>query len=321
MKIQVYRTSTSSYQNSKFLTKEKTILEEISGVRYIQSLNEIDSNLPFILITNTHTKPEEIASNILENTKLMIHPNSGHDNISHDFFKNIDFPVILGNPIRANAVVEYTLGCIFKEYANIPYHHHWASERSWERRLLRDQKVSILGYGHIGKLLAATLKPLCKEVRVLDPYVEESELVTHSADGLYENTNILIVAASYNPTSKEIINNEVLQKLARNNLIINPARGEIIDESHLVAYLQKNPSSRCYLDVFAQEPFKPGYLNDIKNLNKTSHIAGVYERLNQDIISFEYLVIKDFMNTFEGMTLDNFHGEYKDCILNEELYL
>jgi D-3-phosphoglycerate dehydrogenase len=320
MKIQVYRTSTSSYQNSKFLTKEKTVLEEIPGVKYIQSLNEIDSDIPFILITNTHTNPEEIAPNILENTKLLIHPNSGHDNISLEFLKKSDFPIILGNPIRANAVAEYTLGCIFKEYTPVPYHHHWSSDRTWDRKLLRDQKVTILGYGHIGKLLKATLSPLCKEVKVFDPNIEGEVDVISTTEGLYEKTDILIVAANLNPSSLKMVDNKVFQKLNNNCLIINPARGEIINEEHLIQYLQKNPEAKCYLDVFEFEPFKPGYLNEIKNINKTSHIAGVYDKLNKDIISFEYIVIKDFVESMEGLTLNNFHGEYNDCLLTEDLY-
>jgi D-3-phosphoglycerate dehydrogenase len=320
MKIQVYRTSTSSYQNSKFLTKEKTILEEIQGVKYIQSLNEIDSSLPFILITNTHTIPEEIAPNILENTKLLIHPNSGHDNISLDFLKKSDFPIILGNPIRANAVVEYTLGSILKEFTPVPYHHHWSADRTWSRKLLRDQKVTIIGYGHIGKLLTAALTPLCKEVKVFDPNIKDNIAVSNSTERLYEKTDILIVAASLNASSKQMINNEVFQKLNSDCLIINPSRGEIINENHLVQYLQKNPKAKCYLDVFEVEPFKPGYLNEIKNINKTSHIAGVYDRLNKDIISFEYIVIKDFVESMEGLTLNNFQNEYNDCLLTEDLY-
>ena len=321
MKIQVYRTNTSSYQNSKFLTKEKKVLEEIQGVKYIQTLSEIDSNLPFILITNTHTKPEEIAPNILENTKLMIHPNSGHDNISLEFLKKSQFPIILGNPIRANAVVEYTLGCIFKEFTTVPNHQHWSNSRTWDRKLLRDQKVVILGYGHIGKMLHASLSPICKEVLVLDPYVESPHVIKSNDAKYFEGANIVLVAASLNKSTKNLINKDILQKLHPHSLVINPARGGIVNEEDLTTHLQKCPDAKCYLDVFSNEPFKPGYLNEVRSLNKTSHIAGVYEKLNNDIISFEYLVIKDFMSTFEGLSISNFHGDYSDCLLTEDLYI
>ena len=91
MKLQVYRTNASSYQDSRFLSNEQRVLEEIEGIKYIQSLKEMDKNIPFVLITNTHTKPEEISQSILDNTVLMIHPNSGHDNFNAEFdeFKHL----------------------------------------------------------------------------------------------------------------------------------------------------------------------------------------------------------------------------------------
>ena len=115
MKIQVYRTGASSYQNSSFLKKEQTLLENITGVKYINSLKETVKDLPFILVTNTHTNMDEIPEVILNKTALMIHPNSGHDNISDEFIKEAAFPIVVGNPIRSNAVVEYIMSCIFKE--------------------------------------------------------------------------------------------------------------------------------------------------------------------------------------------------------------
>ena len=293
------------------------VLEEIQGVKYIQSLSEIEGNLPFILISNTHTNPNDIADNIISNTKLLIHPNSGHDNLNYDFFKKANFPIVLGNPIRSNAVVEYTLSCVMNEFAPIPHHHHWSTLRTWDRKLLRDQKVTILGYGHIGKLLHSTLSCLCHEVNVYDPYVESSDVVNILSNSMLKDTNILIIAASLNDKNKNLVDNSILSHVSSDCLIINPARGELVNEEQLVQYLQKHPKSKAYLDVFQQEPFTPGHLNEIKNANKTSHIAGVYEKLNKDIISFEYLIIKDFMEHFDNLSTIDFINEYQDCILNE----
>ncbi len=325
MKLQVYRTSVSNYQNSQFLAKEQKILEEIEGVRYVQSLSDIDQDIPFVLITNSNTRPNDIARNLLDKTVLMIHPNSGHDNIDFNFFNSVGFPIILGNPIRANAVSEYILSCIMHHTTAIPHHLHWSQDRTWDRKLLRDQKVLIIGYGHIGKLTYEILSPMCREVSAYDPCVDFSQLKkkgTHRWDDkIFEDVNILIIAANLNPTSKGLINSQQLNKLAPNNIIINAARGEIITEEDLVQYLQRNPKSFCYLDVFQSEPFKPGYLHDLKNLNKTSHIAGVHQRLNQDIISFEYLIINDFINYFEKDKVKEFTSEYDECLLTKEMFV
>lgn len=317
MNVQVYRTNVSSYQNSQFLANEKRVLEEIEGVKYVQSLQEITDD-PFILISNTHTKPEEVPKNILDKTILMIHPNSGHDNIPNSFLKESSFPIVVGNPIRANAVCEYTLSSIFQHYTQIPNHQFWPTTREWNRKLLRDQRVLILGYGHIGKLLFESLSPICREVSAYDPLITEDSngLTGKWSEDLFDNISILIVAASLTDTSKQLINSNILNRLAQENLILNPARGEIIVEKDLVQYLQKNPNSFCFLDVFEREPFKPGHLNELNNLNKTSHIAGVYDRLNKDIISFEYLIINDFINSYRINQTNDFKNEYNGCLIN-----
>jgi D-3-phosphoglycerate dehydrogenase len=253
----------------------------------------------------------------------MIHPNSGHDNIKQDFVKEASFPIILGNPIRSNAVCEYTLSCLFHHYTKIDNHLHWSHDRVWDRKLLRDQRVLILGYGHIGKILKASLSPLCREVLVYDPFHEDSDesVIQEFDKEIFNDIDVLLVSANLNHSSHQLVNHEVLKRLSSDAVIINPARGEIVKESDLVQFLQKNPKATAYLDVFEEEPFEPGYLHDLPNLNKTSHIAGVFERLNNDIISFEYLIIKDFLKYYRGHELSDFKEEYAECILKDETFI
>ena len=325
MRLQVYRTSASSYQNSKFFSKEKRIIEGIQGVKYITSLRELDPKVPVALISNTHTIPEEISPVLLDLTSLIIHPNSGHDNFSKEFVQKVSFPIIIGNPIRSHAVVEYVLGCIFQQFSQIQNHQHWSEERTWERKLLRDQKVTIIGHGHIGKILYKTLKPLCKEVLVYDPYIQSSELRpdihTQWSEKIVKDSQVLIMAASLNTSSHHIIEQNVLKLISDEALIINPARGGLIKEEDLIAYLLQNPKAKAFLDVFEVEPFKPGLYNDVKNLNKTSHIAGVHENLNNDIIAFEYIIIEEFLAYQEQGNVSDFLQINKNCILSKDHYL
>ena len=321
MDFQVYRANASSYQDSRFLSKEKRVLEEISGVKYIQSLQEAKKDRPFILITNTHTQLEQIAKPILEKTQLIVHPNSGYDNFNNSIIKESSIPITIGNPIRANAVAEYTLSTIFNHFCQIPNHHHWLSNRTWKRKLLRDQKVVILGYGHIGKILYNTLKHLCREVIVFDHFIEQDinpNIKSNFTPKEFQRTDILIVAANLNPTSYKYINKAIFDELNKSCLIINPARGEIVDENDLISFLKQNTQSFAYLDVFEKEPFAPGHMGELKNLNKTSHIAGVYEKLNSDIISFEYIVIKDYIEAIKNNNISKFEHEYAECLLTNK---
>jgi len=323
MNVQIYRTNASSYQNPSFFVQEKKILEKIEGVKYIQSLNEINNEDPFILITNTHTKLNEIPKVLLDKTILVVHPNSGHDNFPVEFIKNSSFPIILGNPIRSHAVAEYIIGCIFNHFTKIENHLHWSNDRTWERKLLRDQKVLILGNGHIGKVVKNSLSSLCREVKTFDPFVENqfnhTDLTVNYAKEMFKGVQVLLLAQSLNENSAKMINNDILKLLDPECLIVNAARGGLIEEEHLIHYLQKNPKAFAYLDVFENEPFKPGHLHDIKNVNKTSHIAGVYKKLNQDIISYEFHIIKEFLGYMRENRKEQFSEDYKECLLSSRI--
>tara|TARA_B100001971_G_scaffold215192_1_gene259835 strand:+ start:87756 stop:88739 length:984 start_codon:yes stop_codon:yes gene_type:complete len=321
MSYQVYRTNSSSYQDTEFFNREKNDLENVEEVKYIKSLTELDDQSPFILLSNTHTVPEELPEVLLDNTVLMIHPNSGHENIPKNFVQKVDFPIILGNPIRSHAVVEYIMSCLFHHFTPMTNQQYWSHDRKWERGLLRDQKVLIIGHGNIGKIVFQTLKPLCSSVEVVDPYIEESHFnkwVHKDFSNIdLSQKSIVIVAASLTSTSRGLINSEFLKKIPQDATLINPARGEIINETDLITHLQKNERFFAFLDVFEKEPFNPGHMFEIKNVNKTSHIAGVYSELNNDIIKFEKYIIEKFVHYHQQGKIDAFKAEFTDFLLKE----
>ena len=321
MKVQVFRTSASSYQDSAFIAQEQKILERIDGIVYIKSLKEMDSDLPFILITNTHTDLEDIPELILKRTLLVIHPNSGFDNFKKSFIEKYSIPIILGNPIRSHAVSEYILSCIFKEITPITNHIHWPESRTWNRKLIRDQKVLIIGHGHIGKILRQSLTPLTRELTCYDPFDKSMGVLKSWQEKLAKGIDILIIAANANKDNFEFIDSKILDQLNSQCLIINPSRGNLIKESDLKSFLKKNKKASAYLDVFQTEPYPPNFMIEHQNLTKTPHIAGVFESLNNDIISFEYLVLNDFIQpSNEAIPSMQFLDEYSECLLTPEKF-
>ena len=320
MNVQIYRANSSSYQDSAFIEKEREVLETLPGAKYVQNLGEM-SDAPFFLISNTHTSLQDLPQVLLEKTALMVHPNSGHDNFSKNFVKSAAFPIVLGNPIRSHAVAEYILSCVFHHFTPVKNHTFWSPDRKWDRKLLRDQNVLILGYGNIGKILYDSLSPLCSKVEVFDPHNTEdfcpSSVNEKWSSSLARQKDIVIVAASLNKSSVNMINAPFLKNLPDPTLLINAARGEIVNEEDALLWLKKSPKSRAFLDVFKEEPFTPGFMQEASNLNKTSHIAGVYEKLNHDIIDFERAVMQDFLQFKEEENLPGFHRKYKRLLLTE----
>ena len=313
MSLKVYRPHVSPYQNPHFRKWEKEALEAIEGVVYLDSPSEI----PQILLTNTHfnydsflhenphIKPHEL--------KLIVHPNSGYDNFPKDLIKQLETPIILGNPVRSQAVANYVLSCIFEQFTAIPQSKKWDPLRLWPRETLQEKHVLIIGYGHIGSILNLTLRPLTKKVTLVDPYKNLPSL----EEAPLEKADILILTCGLNLENRGLLSEEQFKRMKKDILIINPARGKLIKESDLMDFLAHNPKSYAYLDVFEKEPIDYQKFKGLKNIHLTPHIAGVFENLDHQIIKFETEVLQKYIE-FKNKTFNFFH-HYQDLLLKNKM--
>ena len=117
-RFKVIRKRVSEYQGNNFKQFEKDHLEIIPEIDYIWSEDGSNEQGPLILITNSQTDIEQFSDEELAKTELLIHPNSGHDNLTKEFVEKVDFPIILGNPIRSHAVVNYIMSALFKHFVH-----------------------------------------------------------------------------------------------------------------------------------------------------------------------------------------------------------
>ena len=302
----VKRISISPYYSSSFFDLEKSTLESISGIRYLDYNSKEDSD---ILITNTHTKLSDITTSQIEKCKLLIHPISGYDNFSLEFIKSAPFSIVIGNVIRSHAVANFILSNLLFHYSPIPHHASWDKSRKWPRKLLNELNIQIIGDGHISKILQASLAPLVKNILVHDPYKNKNQFEL-------ENIDVLIPLCSLNSTSKHMINHSALTKLNSDFLLINAARGELVDTEALVQILSKSPRAYAVLDVFENEPCDFSNFKNIANLKLTSHIAGVYTNLDIVTCDFEKKLIQDFCQ----LSQTDFENKYTDSLLKSRIF-
>ncbi len=303
-KYTVKRINSSPYFESNFSKAEKLKLESIAHVVMLDNSNE-DAD---ILITNTHSDLSLLSSNQIKSCKLIIHPNSGYDNFSTTFVESSQFPIVLGNSLRAHAVTNYILSALFSHYGSIPEQHTWNKDRKWPRKLLNELNVLVLGQGHIGSILQQCLSPLVASLNIYDPFKNLNQLTLKDID-------VVIPVCSLNPSSKHIINMEKMMKLSEDFLLINAARGALINTIDLLEILTQQPNAHAVLDVFEKEPIDFAEFNKLKNIKTTSHIAGVYSQLNEETIQFEFNTIEDFIK----MEIEEFKKNYSHIILQNKL--
>lgn len=307
--LTIVRPHISSYLSRDFRTREDDFCQKLN-CNYSDKLPEVGD---FVLVTDTHVRLETLEPEQLHRLRLVIHPNSGFDNLNLELMKSYSIPVVIGNPIRANAVAEYTLNCLFNHFNTPRFQNKWSQSRVWERPLLKELNILLIGHGHIGSIINRSLSALGCELLIHDPnakFLIESGQQIHIDHYDLSKVDAIILCASLDKEEQAIIDNDFLNRLHDRVLIINPARGKLIDTNALFDFLKLNPNAFAFLDVLSEEPPTDkviALIEELKNLSLSSHIAGVYKNISEAMLDFEKLVLTDY----QKLSLEDFLRKYE----------
>lgn len=119
--------------------------------------------------------------------------------------------------------------------------------------------IGIIGLGRIGRRVCELLAPWRVRILVHDPFVEKARFALHNVvesdlDTLLEQSDVVSVHCSLNETSRNLIDASSLSRMKPTALLINAARGGIVNETDLAKALADNVIASAALDVFAVEP-------------------------------------------------------------------
>ena len=141
-------------------------------------------------------------------------------------------------------------------------------------RKVSAQRFGIVGLGRIGKAIARRLEGFGVPIAYTDLAPQDVPYAFHATPtALAEAVDVLIVAAAAGPDTRPLIDHAVLDALGPSGMLVNAARGSLVDEAALVAALQEGRLGGAALDVFAAEPRVPQALWSMPNVVLTPHIA------------------------------------------------
>jgi len=217
------------------------------------------------LITRSQTK---ITSALLKNTSINFvgTATSGSDHVDINYLKANHITFCDAKGCNANAVANYVLSGMMS----------WVADNN---KILKNLTVGIIGYGFVGKRLAALLQQ--QEVKVIisdQPLYDNDQLSEHiHLAALAKRADIISLHVPFNREgiyqTLNMINHDFLTKCANKPLIINTARGECIDYDALLTALNKQQISDFIADVWPNEPqIKKSYVDAA--FLATPHIAG-----------------------------------------------
>ena len=144
---------------------------------------------------------------------------------------------------------------------------------------LRDRIVGVVGFGRIGREVVARLRAFKCRVIVFDPLVPASDIAAVGAVAgdlttVLEQTDIVTLHCPSNAQTRGLIGREALSRMRKGALLINVARGDLVDPAALMEALDSGHLGGAALDVFNPEPIPAGHaILGRDNVILASHIA------------------------------------------------
>lgn len=166
-------------------------------------------------------------------------------------------------------------------------------EGQWPRQALIGRELAghvlgLVGFGAIAREVAVRAQMLGMQIVAYDPYCPANDPAWQlarnvSLEGVLDLADVISLHTPLNDTTRHLINAGTLARMKKSAVIINAARGGVIDENALAAALRSGDLAGAALDVFETEPLTAeaaGKFDGLPNLVLTPHIAGVTEESN-----------------------------------------
>ncbi|MBO1905138.1 2-hydroxyacid dehydrogenase [Microvirga sp. 3-52] len=217
----------------------------------------------------------------LPNVEIVSSFGVGYDNVdaAEAARRNI---VVTNTPgVLDDEVADLTLGLLLATLRKIPQADRYLREGQWLRAsfplsaTLRERKIGIVGLGRIGKAIARRLSGFDVSIAYHGRTQQDDVAYAYypTVTGLAEACDVLIVITPGGASTRHLIDADVLKALGPTGVLINVARGTVVDEQALIQALKSGTILSAGLDVYEDEPRVPQELIDLEHVVLLPHIA------------------------------------------------
>lgn len=210
-----------------------------------QALLDAVTNVQAMIVRSEIIDAEVIAA--AKDLKIIVRAGAGYDNI--DLASATDAGVCVMNTPgqNSNAVAELVFGLLIYAARNF-YNGSSGIE-------LKDKKIGIHAYGNVGRNVARIAKGIGMEIYAYDAFCSDELIAAdevvplHSANDLYEKSDIVSINIPLTPETEKSINRNLLNLLPKGAIIVNSARKEIIHEEELVLLMEERTDIKYMTDI------------------------------------------------------------------------
>ena len=267
--------------------KKSTDLDVYPESKVDQSkLKEILPKVAGLVIRSATTVTPDLLE-MAPNLKLVIRAGEGTDNI--DKVACGQKGVKVGNTPGANnnSAAEHAIALMMSTLRYTSQADQSMKEGRWDKALytgleLTHKKIGIVGFGRIGQIVAKRLSGFEPEILYYDPTTVQSELSyvkkEENLKKIFQECDIITLHTPLLEQTKNMINAELLGSMKKNAILINAARGGVVDEAALYETLSQKKIRGAGFDVFAKEPLpEDSPLRKLDNLLLTPHLGASTE--------------------------------------------
>lgn len=292
----------------------KSVVPEGVSIKTLDELNydclvREASDADYLLVSGRLPIDEGVLS-AAKHLKMIQRSGVGTEMLDVEVIKAQGIPVYVNAGVNAQSVAEHTLTLILaclKRLLQINQQTHlgvWKKQQiGVTTRELKGKTVALVGMGNIGRLVAQMLQAFGANIIYTDVVRQPAETEQRlglfyydSFEAMLPEADILSFHCPLTPENTEILNGRTLTMMKEGAIVINTARGKLINPDDLYEALKSGHLSAAALDTHYEEPLKENYkLAELDNVILTPHIGGLsYEAFHQmmadaieNIVAFE----------------------------------
>lgn len=269
-------------------------------------LNRIADRVRALAVTYTNQKIDAAFMQRFPKLEIVSSFGVGYDHVDAKWAGGHGIIVTNTPDVLNEEVADTTLGLLLCTVREFPQADRFLRAGKWEQgpyplspATLRDRTVGIVGMGRIGQAIARRLDAFkvpvvyhSRRPQAGVPYKHYPVLLDMARE-----VDVLIIIVPGGAETRNLINTEILEALGPRGIVINMARGSVVDEPALIGALREKKIFAAGLDVFANEPSVPRELIEMENVVLFPHLgsASVYTRSAMD-----QLVVDNLLSWISG---------------------
>jgi D-3-phosphoglycerate dehydrogenase len=275
---------------------EQAVLQPLGGVIEAHQCKAAELLIPLVAdadaVLTQFAAVNATVIAAMKRARVIVRYGIGVDNVDLDAAREHGIPVCNVPDYCIDEVADHTLAFILAVTRQVVPHCLHVRSGQWglavplsEVQALRDLTVGVVGFGRIGREVARRLIPFRCSIRVFDPIVNAADIEKAGAtpagslDELLPVCDIITLHCPSTARTRRMMGEAALARMKRGSVLVNLARGDLVDTAALVAALQSGQLAAAALDVCDPEPIPAGHpLLAMPNVIVAPHMASVSPR-------------------------------------------